>query len=50
MADEIKTKIDLSNISKPGDVLKAHQQTTGDLPRQQRLRQRVCSAAGEACE
>jgi translation initiation factor IF-2 len=30
--DEIKTKIDLSKISKPGDVLKAIKKTTTDIP------------------
>jgi translation initiation factor IF-2 len=31
-ADEIKTKIDLSKISKPGDVLKAIKKTTTEIP------------------
>src|SRR5581483_2346230 len=30
--DEIKTKIDLSKISKPGDVLKAIKKTTAEIP------------------
>ena len=39
-ADEIKTKIDLSHISKPGDALKAI------ISKQQGLRGRSCSAGG----
>ncbi len=31
-SDEIKTKIDLSKISKPGDVLKAIKKTTTEIP------------------